>query len=115
MKREIKFRGWHKTEKYITRILDLQTIQIEQGRELHDYEWMQYTGLKDKNGKEGYHKDIIKRLDNLYILEWHGNLASWYLKPICGGWHGITGSDFALMCEVIGNIYEHSCLLDNSS
>ena len=71
-----------------------------------EIEWVEYTGLKDKNGKEGYHKDIIKRSDNLYVLEWHDNLAGWYLKPIHGGWHGITKGDFALMCEVIGNIYE---------
>ena len=71
----------------------------------------QYTGLKDKNGKEGYHKDIIKRSDKLYILEWHDNLAGWYLKPIHGGWHGATRSDFALMCEVIGNVMENPELL----
>ena len=72
---------------------------------------MQYTGLKDKNGKEGYHKDIVRRMDKLYVIEWHNNLASWYLEPIYGGWHGITGSDMSLMCEIIGNIYENPELL----
>ncbi|KKN72871.1 hypothetical protein LCGC14_0405750 [marine sediment metagenome] len=71
----------------------------------------EFTGLKDKNGKEAYQKDIVRRLDILYIIEWHDNLAGWYLKPIHGGWHGITKADMALMCEVIGNIYENKELL----
>lgn len=71
-----------------------------------------YTGLKDKNGKEAYHKDIIKRADKLYIMEWHDNLASWYLNPLHGGWHGITKSDMSLMCEIVGNILETPEILE---
>jgi len=69
------------------------------------------TGLQDKTGKEAYHKDIIQRGDKLYILEWHDNLASWFLKPLHGGWHGITKSDMSLMCEILGNIHENLDLL----
>ena len=73
------------------------------------------TGLKDKNGKEGYHKDIVERSDKLYVLEWHDNLAGWFLNPLHGGWHGVTDSDFALMCEVVGNVYENPELMEDGS
>ncbi len=74
--------------------------------------WREYTGLKDKNGKEGYHKDIVRRSGELYVIEWHDNLASWFLKPVCGGWHGFYGVDMSLMCEIVGNIYENTELLE---
>lgn len=71
----------------------------------------QYIGLKDKNGKEAYHKDIVRCNDRVYTIEWHEDLASWYLKPIRGGWHGIVKSHMALICEIIGNIDENPKLL----
>ena len=70
-------------------------------------ELVQYTGMTDKHDVECYHKDIIRRSDWLYSIEWHDNLAGWYLKPKGGFWHGITKGDMALMCEKVGNLYEN--------
>lgn len=111
--REIKFRAWDTDKKKMV------TNGLSAGYEFVDllipgktgWELMQFTGLTDKNGKEAYHKDIVRRDDNLYVIEWHDNLAGWYLKPIYGGWHGMVGNDMALMCKIIGNIYENSNLL----
>lgn len=69
-----------------------------------DIELIQYTGLKDKNGKEVYEGDIIQRYgEGRYTIYWHNNTACWRME----GFTGITKSDIALACEIIGNIYEN--------
>lgn len=69
-------------------------------------EIMFFTGLTDRKGKKAFHKDIIKRYGQLYVLEWHNNRVSWYLQTMGGGWQGLTKYDFTLTCEIMGNIFE---------
>lgn len=71
---------------------------------------LQFTGLKDKNGKEIYEGDIL--VDNCIIV-WRDDLASFAIRK--DGWmydHYFGEAIDAGRCEVIGNIYENKELMN---
>ncbi len=67
MNREIKFRAWDESQKYMAYqgTPDLETIQSFM-HHFGDKELMQFTGLLDCNGKEIYEGDVIEGVSYLY-------------------------------------------------
>ena len=71
---------------------------------------MQYTGLKDKNGKEIFEGDIVRKNRKNGIIEWNNDIAGYV-------WRDSKVSVTALLkntyknCKVIGNIYENPELI----
>ena len=117
--REIKFRAWDNDEKEMLQVGQIYfnsgsfwtPTSAPQTRDylVRDVTLMQYTGLKDKNGKEVYEGDIL--------------LQSGAEKPTQVIWDEETASftEFFLdyhadfepyTAEVIGNIYENPELLE---
>jgi len=104
--RTIKFRAWDTTADTGMLQCDWKWLG-ERAEHISDYILMQYTGLKDKNGKEIYEGDIIREDFNKQLYEVCYNMGSYTAE--CRGYRFqlFTIKDF----EIIGNIYENPDLL----
>ena len=128
-----KFRAWLKNDKEIIDVdeihwfdgeLDIIGDYITFVRKADEIELMQSTGLKDKNGKEIFEGDIVKRYRSPFFkAKWEYLIetvikekASLLLGREFGKNFGTIPFDspFAksVLLEVIGNIYENPELLE---
>jgi uncharacterized phage protein (TIGR01671 family) len=120
--REIKFRAWLKDKQVMTssfELFDNDEDYLLNGDGLHvrNAEIMQYTGLKDKNGKEIYEGDIVTLWNGLYDLKEH-YVVRWYQFGF--DYSNPSNPDETHYfpqdkIEVIGNIYENPELLEPKS
>ncbi len=116
--REIKFRVWDKKYRQMHFGGDIRIALVCPA---DDLEIMQFTGLKDKNGKEIYEGDVVigNCLPRPAYIDWLNDRASfgWVIPKTA---IGEPGGAFGLMedalednfnLEIIGNIYENPELL----
>lgn len=123
MSREIKFRAWEKyAKKYYygaEHTYDFmcsgEGCYAESFGEVLDNERFiveQYTGLKDKNGKEIYEGDIVRLYDRyVSAITWQDNYCGFRWYGDGDGYRGL-GKDNEEYYEVIGNIHENLELLE---
>lgn len=129
--REIKFRAWNKDTKTTVDLHKITPLALDQGLKqdgifipfIDSLIVMQYTGLKDKNGKEIYEGDIVE-FDNQDpttftdyrergTVVWDKEFAKFSIQYKDGFRGGdVTYSPiYKRNKEVIGNIYENPELL----
>lgn len=122
--REIKFRAWFKDTQEMKSIAMNNLYMGNKSSWMHlspqpmsDYrlvEIMQYTGLKDNNGREIYEGDIVKRVYNSgssFVGEVIFEEATYFMR---------NDEQYAFLAnqydsetlEVIGNIHENPHLLE---
>ena len=134
---EIKFRAWDKLKNEMLAFDDIDLMWLPNGaliinNEENDVErggpvvLMQYTGLKDKNGKEIYEGDIIEQSDAFIVpiasngegrvleIKWSDTNACccFYINGIC---QRAVDVCFEQEIKVIGNINENPELLNEHS
>ena len=126
--REIKFRAWDKEKKRMrhpeilvanNKDLDIWRFYDEMNElpklpPKRDIVLMQYTGLKDKNGKEIYEGDIlrwfVKDLENIgWVVyeEYDTAFSCKVIKPVQNIWVKLNAFDY----EIIGDVYRNPELL----
>ena len=121
--RELKFRVWDNVEnEFLTGWKTNQLVirplsgRVTDGGTTPNVILLQYTGLEDRNGKEIYEGDIVEY--GLLTGEIVFESGSFQLEIMKSEYSGLIGTRDCLIdlaedgFEIVGNVFEHSDLLD---
>ena len=109
--RKIRFREWdskYKLMRGVNGLKDLFTIRSD-GKTSDDYVLMMFTGLHDKNGKEVFENDLVKRRYNTFKVLWFDEGAGFIFQNVKDNDDCWCPNEYSVANEwvVIGNIYEN--------
>ena len=118
--REHKFRAWYENKMHRvtsfhvgTGMVTIPLMRFPFTQDVIPDAIVEYTGLKDKNGKEIYESDIVMFGQTPCSVRWSDDLLRWMLDAVKD--KVIYEEKFILNgrteVEVIGNIYENPKLL----
>lgn len=114
MNREIKFRAWDNNIKFMYAGTTIEEM-LSDPPNITGLIIMQYTALKDKNGKEIYEGDICncREYECYGVIKWNDDDAGFYFYVAYGD--GTFDEEdlyeYVDELEVIGNIFENNELL----
>ncbi len=123
MNREIKFRYFDPEHKVmVTEDMPLPkptwVLHNRMEEPYGNYVLMQYTGLKDKNGKEIYEGDIIETENSLgvhkFAVEYNDDKAGYFCPHWVDDEYETTLGQLPNHIEIIGNIFENPELLKSN-
>ena len=125
MKREIKFRAWDKENKKMAQVSRIDFGPGGIKYLVDDSVLLEYTGLHDKNGREIYENDILKVTSEdgesyVAAVKWFGDegYPAFDLAGIPATWCYESNALATIFesgvetCEVIGNIFENTEMLE---
>ena len=121
--REIKFKLWHKGfKKFFTTNYSDQISMMPDGNifwmgecETDNFTLLQYTGLKDINGKDIYEGDLLQHPNGTIAeIKYSDDLAAFVAVYTQNGNTEMDFLDKEIVneCEIVGNIYENPELLE---
>ncbi len=120
--KEIKLQFWNRKSKTMSVPYSLADLAYEgfpnQYKNEHEdvldeeCDVLQYTGLKDKNGKEIYEGDIIRSYEKVTTIIWLESEGGFYARTLTGECFKYYHNS---IIEIIGNIYENPNLLQDST